>query len=108
MKSKLVEIDLNTVCEGALPELFKRELSNVIRNMKDINTEEATKRKINIEFILEPQEDTGRSKCSIDLKVSSKLAPVKAVRGALMIEGNKVIEQQLVPSANPENVTAIN
>ena len=109
MKSKLVEIDLNSVCEGALPELFQRELTNVIRNMKDINTEEETKRKLVIEFTLEPMRDSGRSKCTIDLKVSSKLAPVKSVRSSLMLEGNKAIEQQVVASATPElsNVTPI-
>lgn len=107
MQSKLVEIDLNTVCEGSLPELFNRELQNVLRNIRDINTEETTKREINIKFVFEPMEETSRTKASIDLKVSSKLAPTKPVRSSLMIDGSKAIEQQVVPSSNPDNVRSL-
>ena len=84
-----------------MSELFERELTNVIRNMKDINTEELTKRKIKIEFTLEPMEDSGRAKCTIDLKVSSILAPVKGVRSSLMLEGDTAYENQVTHS--PEN-----
>lgn len=107
MESGVTKVDLNTLCGGVLPELFEREFQNVVRNIKDVNTEELAKRKVVMEVTVEPQKETNRTKACLSLSVKSKLAPVKPVVSGMLIEGRDAYEQEIVPSANPElsNVT---
>ena len=46
----LKRLDLQTVADGALPELFERELNAVLMNIDDVNTDPKKKRRITIEI----------------------------------------------------------
>lgn len=75
--SELKKLDLSTVADGALPELFERELYAVLSNIDDINTNPTKVRRINIVIDFAPTKD--RSQAAVSCGVTSKLAaPDKA------------------------------
>lgn len=51
------ELSLTTMFKGAIPDLFKRQLAEVVRNMKDVNTKAEDKRSISIEITFHPFKD---------------------------------------------------
>lgn len=75
---ELKKLSLSTVASGAAEELFARELSKVLENVKDPNTPVKAKRQIRITVTFAPHEDrTGsRSEMSVTVGSQSKLAPV--------------------------------
>jgi hypothetical protein len=80
MEGEKVEIlGLNNICGGALDEVFRRELREVLKNMYDINTPAEATRKITLELTFSPYED--RSGAEVHFTCKSKTVPVKAVSG---------------------------
>ncbi len=80
-----VKLTLATLQEGAAAERFDRELERVMRNIADPNTPEKSKRKIVLEVTLSPSEGH-REDVWITTKVSSKLAPPRAIESRGYIE----------------------
>lgn len=70
-------VSLVTIANGAALELFERELTAVLTNIKDINTAPRVKREITIKVSFKPDENRERS--DIELDVRSKLAGVRPV-----------------------------
>ena len=70
----LKRLDLQTVADGALPELFERELNAVPMNIDDVNTDPKKKRRITIEIEFAPSKD--RSQAEVSCGIRSYLAPV--------------------------------
>jgi hypothetical protein len=77
-------IELSNICGGAVEELFQRELSEVLGNIGDVNTNPESKRKITLEFTLKPFED--RSGAQIEFTIKSKQAAVNSVKGTMFLE----------------------
>lgn len=73
---RLHEVTIGTLNGGAIPELFQRELSKVVENIDDPNTERRAKRKIVLEITFEPLDDT-RESAAVAIVAKSKLAGVK-------------------------------
>jgi hypothetical protein len=46
-----------------VPEIFRREVAELMANINDCNTNYATKRKITLEFVFEPFKDRAASRC---------------------------------------------
>jgi len=72
-----VMVTLATIANGAALELFERELSRVIENIADVNTDWKAKREIHLKVTIMP--DEGRGLAVTALQVTSKLAGVKPV-----------------------------
>ena len=51
------ELNLMTICKGAIPEVFDRVLAALVRNIKDPNTSAQKKRTVTIEITLAPFKD---------------------------------------------------
>jgi hypothetical protein len=51
------QVTLSNLCGGAIEEVFQREFAEVLSNIGDVNTDPEAKRKIVLEFTLEPFED---------------------------------------------------
>lgn len=81
------EISLGSIANGAAEQLFKRELNQVFKNIDDMNTLVTTPREINLKFKFKPNAD--RDSAEVELHVSSKLAPVKAVDTSVHIVEEK-------------------
>lgn len=64
-------INLATIANGAALELFERELSQVLDNIVDPNTEAKAKREITIKVRFSPGED--RDIGAVDITAASKL-----------------------------------
>lgn len=85
MTGEVKEINLLDMMGGAVGERVSYELSKIMRNCKDLNTEPKKARMLTIEFAITPTE--ARDSASIRVSVKSKLAPVKALDSTLLIGG---------------------
>jgi hypothetical protein len=76
---KAQALDLFNICGGAVPEVFLRELQEVLENISDINTGAGKSRSIVLKFDFKPYPD--RSAFSVSLQCKSGLASVEAIEG---------------------------
>jgi hypothetical protein len=76
---KAQALDLFNICGGAVPEVFLRELQEVLDNISDINTGANKSRSIVLKFDFKPYPD--RSAFSVSLQCKSGLASVEAIEG---------------------------
>lgn len=76
-------ISLATICHGSVPEIFERELNEVLKNIADTNTAPEKARSITLKFTVKPTED--RSGADIDFSCRSSLQPVKLVKSRMFL-----------------------
>lgn len=76
-------ISLTTICHGGVPEVFERELSEVLKNIADPNTAPEKARTLTLKFTFKPTED--RSGAAIDFSCRASLQPVKMVKSNLYL-----------------------
>lgn len=79
----LKQVTLDSIAGGALVELFQAELSRVLDNITDINTDPAQKRTITI--TVEMKASTKRDAVETVVKCNSKLAGIMAVKTQLFV-----------------------
>lgn len=75
------EITLSTICHCGVPEVFDRELREVLKNIADPNTVAETTRTLTLKFTFKPSED--RSQAAIDFTCRASLQPVKMVKSQI-------------------------
>jgi hypothetical protein len=75
-------VSLLNLSRGAAIERFDHELSKVLANIKDVNTDAKKKRKITLEVVLTPYPD--RTGVDVELSCTSKLASLAPVTGGSM------------------------
>lgn len=78
---------LEGICNGALQEVFDYELEKVLANIKDINADTKTARKLTIEITLKPNEK--RNIADVDFKVKHTEAPTLGFASTILI-GDKI------------------
>lgn len=74
-------VRFDTVCDGALPELFSQEMERALKNVLDINTPHSKKRVVTLTLTLEANEE--RNEVEITVEASSKLAGTVAAGGRI-------------------------
>lgn len=84
MTDQYPKLTLDTIAGGAVPELFERELQNVMDNIRDYDTDPEAKRSITIKVTFAPVGDK-RSVAGTDVSVTSKLAPPAPVDGMMWL-----------------------
>jgi hypothetical protein len=77
-------LNLENICNGGVPEIFERELGEVLKNIADVNTDPEGTRKITFEFTFEPYKD--RTGALIRFRCKSKLEPVEEVQGQAFLQ----------------------
>ena len=77
------EISLTTICEGAVPEVFARELKEVLANIADPNTDPERARGITLKFTLKPYED--RSGAQVSFTCKPTLQPVEVAKSPVFL-----------------------
>jgi len=84
------ELSLFDICRGAVPEVFARELAEVLENIADVNISASGKRRIVLTFEFTPYPDRSAFSCSLQCK--SGLASVEAIDGIgyLVKTGGKI------------------
>ena len=83
MSDQLKSLGLSNIARGAAPELFERELQQVMENIDDVNTKADATRKITLEIAITP--DAYREQMNVSVEAKSKLAPVRHVSGQAYI-----------------------
>jgi hypothetical protein len=108
-------VTLITIGNGALLELFDRELARVVADVLDPNTQATTTRKIRIDVQIKPNED--RNESLVAYSVSATLGKAKSfgskfyfgrINGVPMaVEGDKR-QKSLFDKPRPATVAHIN
>lgn len=76
-------ITLATICDGGVPEVFERELREVIANITDPNTDPEAVRSLTIKFVFRPYEDRSGSHVAFTCKPS--LQPVQMRKSQMFL-----------------------
>lgn len=79
-------LSIENICGGAVPERFERELSELLKNISDPNTDAEQKRTIVLEFQFTPFPD--RSGAQVVLLCKGKLATAEPVPGNIFFARN--------------------
>ncbi len=79
-------VELHTIQNGAIIDLFDEELSKVLANIEDENTVPNAERSITIKITLKP--DKTRRTGEVKAQVSSTLAKVKPAESFLFFDRN--------------------
>lgn len=66
-------INLSNIAEGAVEDLFGRELAKLVQNIDDVSTSATAAREITVKIKFKPSED--RASFEVEGQVTSKLAP---------------------------------
>lgn len=77
------EISIATICGGGVPEVFQRELQEILKNIADPNTAAERPRSMTLKFTFKPTED--RSQSVIDFSCRASLQPVKMAKSQLFL-----------------------
>ena len=76
-------ITIATICNGGVPEVFERELREVLANIADPNTDAEKARGLTIRFVFKPLED--RSGASASFTCKPTLQPVQVAKSQLFL-----------------------
>lgn len=79
------EISILDMMNGAIGERAAYELTRIMKNCRDFNTEAKKARTLTIKLSIVPTEN--RDSVAVRAEVSSKLVPVKPIDGALLLGG---------------------
>ncbi len=98
MSEQLKRDSILRMASGAIEEKVDYEVSRVIDNILDLNTDPKAKRKITITLVFQP--DAERKHIAIAAEAKSTLAPTAAVATSMMItsDGNgEMVVAEMVP-----------
>ena len=76
-------ITLTTICNGGVPEVFARELAEVLANIADPNTEADKTRGLTLKFTFKPLDD--RTGAIVSFSCRPVLQPVKVATSPVFL-----------------------
>ena len=82
--SKMIDLNLSTLKDGAIQEQFELEMNQVLKNIHDLNTDSKKKRQVTI--TLDFTADESRNVVTMNHTIKSKLAPQMSV-GLTLVTG---------------------
>jgi hypothetical protein len=99
--TKMPGVTLETIGGGALSELFAAELTRILANIADPNTDPAAKRIVTFTVSFKP--NRARDVADVELKCSSKLAGIMTVSTQLFMgkHQGKLIAVESDPRQTP-------
>ncbi len=81
MMPEPIDLNIGNICEGAVPELFDREIREVLENIADVSTDPEAKRSIILQFDFKPAPD--RRSAVVAVVCKSKQASVEVKAGTI-------------------------
>lgn len=84
---EIKEISILDMMNGAIGERVAYELTRIMKNCRDLNTEAKKARTLTIKLSIVPTEN--RDSVAVRAEVASKLVPVKPIDGALLLGGTE-------------------
>ena len=91
-------ISILDIMNGAIGERAAYELSRIMKNCRDLNTEAKKARTLTIKLLIVPTEN--RDSVAVRAAVESKLVPVKPIDGALLLGGT--MDESVVMEYTPQ------
>jgi hypothetical protein len=79
------ELDLLTICKGAVPEIFAHEMAKVINNIADPNTSATKPRKVTMEFTFMPFPDRSGASVALNCKATLGALDASGVTGSIYL-----------------------
>lgn len=76
-------ISITTICNGGVPEVFARELGEVLANIADPNTHAEASRSLTLKFVFKPHED--RSGAHVAFTCKPMLQPVRVSKSQVFL-----------------------
>ena len=95
---EIKEINILEMMNGAIGERVNYELSKVVRNCMDINTDAKKARTLTLEIAIIPTDN--RDSAAVRVNVKSKLVPVKALDSTLLLGGSE--DEPIVMEYTPQ------
>ncbi len=99
-RMKTADLSLDTIARGALPEKFQRQLTALLENVLDVNTDPKVKRTITIQITFRPEEE--RTRMAVDVDVTAKLAPQQGDTGEAFIGRREGTGEVVAVTFDPE------
>ena len=84
------KLTLGNLKNGAVDEVFQRELANVLKNMSDPNTSNTKARSITIKLNFKP--DKKRESGKLSFNVKSTLCPVEEMETIFVMDAKSIVE----------------
>ena len=84
-------LSIENICDGAVKEIFDREMQAILANLHDPNANDKSKRKLKLEFEFKPYED--RSGADVVFTCQSTLAGAAPMSSRFYLQrhGGKII-----------------
>lgn len=79
------ELNLLTICKGAVPEIFAHEMAKVIANIADPNTSATKPRKVSMEFTFTPFPDRSGASVALTCKATLGALDASGVTGSIYL-----------------------
>ncbi len=100
---------IDEIGHGVIAEKFEDEMTRVVENITDVNTEAKTVREVTIKVKIKPDPEN-RSLCKMEVVATSKLAAMKPYASKVTVgmdrETGEVDAQEMV-SMQPELFSAV-
>ena len=93
-------VTLSGLAGGAVEARFQEELAKLLRNIDDPNTDSSSKRELTVQLVFHPAKS--RQAADLEVKVSSKLAPHKALETHAFISLDLRNNRLVVREHNPK------
>ena len=77
------EISIVTICHGGVPEVFDRELAEVLNNILDVNTDAEKARTMTLKFTFAPLQD--RQGATVTFSCRAGLQPVQVAKSPIFL-----------------------
>lgn len=104
-------ITITTICNGGVPEVFERELREVLANIADPNTAAESTRGITLKFVFKPHED--RSGAHVSFSCKPSLQPVRIAKSQMFLSRHSgqlkayAADQRQVAMFGPEDTKTV-
>ena len=87
LEMEVPELNIGNVCGGAVPERFDLEMQEVLKNIKDPNTDPEAVRSLTLTFKFRSSKD--RNYVAIEFLIAHKDAPIETLSGGIFLRGDQ-------------------
>lgn len=81
------ELNIGNICGGAVPERFDLEILEVLKNIKDVNTDPEAVRQLTLTFKFRASKD--RNYVAVEFLIAHKDAPIETLSGGIFLRGDQ-------------------
>lgn len=99
-----IALNIGNICGGAVPEVFDREVKEILDNISDLNTDPEAKRQITLTFDFAAGPD--RKSAIVRFSCKSKGAPISSVAGTIFFSTRQGVTQAFTEDPRQDRLFA--